>query len=177
MPSTSWKLRHYREKWYAGETISVAIGQGALTVTPLQVAYAIGGLASGGVWHRPRLVSTAHRKAVRNDYEPPAPRIVRLNKKSIDAVLEGLWGVVNAGGTGIRARLAGYDVCGKTGTAQLVSNRPTRPTSDRDLRDNAWFVGFAPLPQPGNCSRFALRTRRARSSGRSHCSGRAKGIF
>ena len=148
VPSTSWKLRHFREKWYAGETISVAIGQGALTVTPLQVAYAIGGLASGGVWHRPRLVSTAHRKAVRDDYEPPAPRIVRLNKESIDAVMEGLWGVVNAGGTGIRARLAGYDVCGKTGTAQLVSNRPTRPTSDRDLRDNAWFVGFAPCRNP-----------------------------
>ena len=148
VPSTSWKLRHYREKWYAGETISVAIGQGALTVTPLQVAYAIGGLVSGGVWYQPRLVSTAHRKAVRNDYEAPAPRIVKLKQKSIDAVVEGLWGVVNGGGTGIRARLAGYDVCGKTGTAQLVSNRSIRRTSDRDLRDNAWFVGFAPCRNP-----------------------------
>ena len=148
VPSTSWKLRHFREKWYAGETISVVIGQGALTVTPLQVAYAIGGLVSGGVWYQPRLVSTAHRKAVRDDYEPPAPRIVKLKQKSIDAVVEGLWGVVNAGGTGIRARLAGYDVCGKTGTAQLVSNRSTRRTSGRDLRDNAWFVGFAPCRNP-----------------------------
>ena len=148
VPSTSWKLRHFREKWYAGETISVVIGQGALTVTPLQVAYAIGGLVSGGVWYQPRLVSTAHRKAVRDDYEAPAPRIVKLRKKSIDAVVEGLWGVVNAGGTGIRARLAGYDVCGKTGTAQLVSNRSTRRTSDGDLRDNAWFVGFAPCRNP-----------------------------
>ena len=148
VPSTSWKLRHFREKWYAGETISVVIGQGALTVTPLQVAYAIGGLVSGGVWYQPRLVSTAHRKAVRDDYEPPAPRIVKLKQKSIDAVVEGLWGVVNAGGTGIRARLAGYDVCGKTGTAQLVSNRSTRRTSGRDLRDNAWFVGFAPCHNP-----------------------------
>ena len=148
VPSPSWKLRHFREKWYAGETISVVIGQGALTVTPLQVAYAIGGLVSGGVWYQPRLVSTAHRKAVRDDYEPPAPRIVKLRKKSIDAVVEGLWGVVNGGGTGGRARLAGYDVCGKTGTAQLVSNRSTRRTSDRDLRDNAWFVGFAPCRNP-----------------------------
>ncbi len=148
VPSTSWKLRHFREKWYPGETISVTIGQGALTVTPLQLAYAIGGLVSGGVWHQPQLVSTAHRKAVRDDYEPPAPRIVKLKKKSIDAVVKGLWGVVNGGGTGNRARLAGYDVCGKTGTAQLVPNRPTRPTSDRDLRDNAWFVGFAPCRNP-----------------------------
>ena len=148
VPSTSWKLRHFREKWYPGETISVSIGQGALTVTPLQVAYAIGGLVSGGVWYQPRLVSTAHRRAVRDDYEPPAPRIVRLNKKSIDAVVEGLWGVVNAGGTGNRARLPGYDVCGKTGTAQLISNHSPRPTGDRDLRDNAWFVGFAPCRSP-----------------------------
>ncbi len=147
VPSPGWKLRHFREKWYAGETISVTIGQGALTVTPLQVAYAIGGLASGGVWYQPRLVSTAHRKAVRDDYEPPAPRIVRLHKKSIEAVVKGLWGVVNAGGTGGRARLAGYNVCGKTGTAQLVSNR-SPVSGDRDLRDNAWFVGFAPCRSP-----------------------------
>ena len=147
VPSPGWKLRHFREKWYAGETISVAIGQGALTVTPLQVAYAIGGLASGGVWYQPRLVSTAHRKAARDDYEPSAPRIVRLHKKSIEAVVKGLWGVVNAGGTGGRARLAGYDVCGKTGTAQLVSNRSS-VSGDRDFRDNAWFVGFAPCRSP-----------------------------
>ena len=53
MPSTKWKLRTQREKWYAGETISVAIGQGAVTVTPIQLAAAIGGIASGGVWYQP----------------------------------------------------------------------------------------------------------------------------
>ncbi|HYP13375.1 MAG TPA: penicillin-binding protein 2, partial [Bryobacteraceae bacterium] len=56
VPSTEWKMRSYRQKWYAGETISVAIGQGALTVSPLQLAHAIGGLATGGVWHKPHMV-------------------------------------------------------------------------------------------------------------------------
>ena len=59
VPSTEWKLRNYRQKWYAGETISVAIGQGALTVTPLQLARAIGGIAMGGVWHHPHLVKAS----------------------------------------------------------------------------------------------------------------------
>ena len=55
VPSTKWKMRTFREKWYAGETISVSIGQGALTVTPLQLAHAIGGIATGGVWAKPHL--------------------------------------------------------------------------------------------------------------------------
>ena len=64
MPSPQWKLRTQREKWYAGETISVAIGQGAVMVTPIQLASALGGLASGGVWYRPHLVKRrAHRAA------------------------------------------------------------------------------------------------------------------
>src|SRR6202011_4008291 len=59
MPSTRWKARLYRQKWYAGETISVGIGQGAVAVTPLQLARAIGGIAVGGVWHTPHLVRDA----------------------------------------------------------------------------------------------------------------------
>ncbi len=63
MPSTQWKLRTQREKWYAGETISVAIGQGAVTVTPIQLAVGIGGLVSGGVWYKPHLVKNAHSRS------------------------------------------------------------------------------------------------------------------
>ena len=61
MPSEQWKLRNYRQKWYAGETPSVAIGQGALTVTPLQLARAIGGLAVGGTWHQPAPAGKSRR--------------------------------------------------------------------------------------------------------------------
>ena len=76
MPSTKWKLRTQREKWYAGETISVAIGQGAVVVTPIQLAAAIGGLAMGGVWYKPHLVSDAAASG------PAPPRAIFMRKTS-----------------------------------------------------------------------------------------------
>ncbi len=140
VPSTQWKLRNFRQKWYAGETISVSIGQGALTVTPLQLAYAIGGLAMGGVWHRPHLVKSSRQEQ---------PRREDLNLDHVAEVIYGMYGVVNEGGTGTRARLINVDVCGKTGTAQLASNEVLRGTKlGQQFKDNAWFVGFAPREFP-----------------------------
>ncbi len=141
VPSTRWKARNYRQKWYAGETISVSIGQGALTVTPIQLAYALGGLATGGVWHRPHLV-----KERRDDERA---RRAELNLDNVGKVISGMYAVVNEGGTGSRARLAGLEVCGKTGTAQLASNEVLKGTAlGRTMKDNAWFVGFAPRQAP-----------------------------
>lgn len=148
VPSTRWKLRFFREKWYAGETISVAIGQGALTVTPLQVAYAIGGLALGGHWHRPHLLRYQERQSISPDFQPPAPRRADLQATAVRKIVHALWGVVNGAGTGARARLPGYDVCGKTGTAQLVSRQYLKDGDEDSLKDNAWFVGFAPCEAP-----------------------------
>ena len=84
--------RRAREKWYAGETISVSIGQGALTVTPLQLAAAIGGIAAGGVFHQPHLVKDTAKieRARKNNY----------NLENVAKVISGMWGVVNEGGTG-----------------------------------------------------------------------------
>ena len=141
VPSTEWKLKTFRQKWYAGETISVAIGQGALTVTPLQLAHAIGGLALGGVWQKPHLLA--------NPPEESAPRVARFSVRHAAEIVDGLWGVVNDGGTGVRARLPGVSVCGKTGTAQLASNESLRSAAMSEaLKDNAWFVGFAPRDNP-----------------------------
>lgn len=142
VPSSEWKMRQFRQKWYAGETISVAIGQGALTVTPLQLAYAIGGLAMGGVWYRPHLVKQETGK------EPP--RVEKIDLRSASKVVYGMYGVVNEpGGTGARARLPGVSVCGKTGTAQLASSQLLKnPKMGQVLKDNAWFVGFAPCESP-----------------------------
>ncbi len=141
VPSTRWKLRTFRQKWYAGETISVAIGQGALTVTPLQLAYAIGGLAMGGVWYPPHVALNAGRR--------PEPRRAALDPAHTEAIADALWAVVNDGGTGLRARLPGIEVCGKTGTSQLASVRAihNRKLAGK-LKDNAWFVGFAPKRNP-----------------------------
>ncbi len=141
VPSTKWKLRTFRQKWYAGETISVAIGQGALTITPLQLAYAIGGLAIGGIWHRPHLVDDPESRT--------EPRVASFNVNHAVQIVTGMWAVVNDGGTGLRAAIPGIEVCGKTGTAQLASNAVLRNTKlGETLKDNAWFVGFAPRENP-----------------------------
>jgi penicillin-binding protein 2 len=140
VPSTKWKMRTFRQKWYAGETISVSIGQGALTVTPLQMAVAIGGIATGGVWQQPHLVRDARLE--------PARR-AELNLANVQKVIYGMWGVVNEYGTGQRARLPSISLCGKTGTAQLASNTLLKGTKlGLTMKDNGWFVGFAPREAP-----------------------------
>ena len=148
VPSTRWKLRFFREKWYAGETISVSIGQGALTVTPLQMAYAYGGLAMRGEWHQPHLIPYDEMREIRPGFEPPPPVTPSLDRAKVDAIVNGLRGVVSPGGTGMRARLPGQDVCGKTGTAQLASMQYTSGNAGAELRDTAWFVAFAPCDAP-----------------------------
>ena len=148
VPSTKWKLRMFRERWYPGETISVAIGQGYLTVTPLQAAYAIGGIAMSGVWHRPHLVSYEDLKEFDTDFESPDPIEIDLDQRHLERIRQGMWAVVNDGGTGGRARIEGYDICGKTGTAQLASTQYKQGTDDPRMKDTAWFVGFAPCEQP-----------------------------
>jgi penicillin-binding protein 2 len=137
VPSSKWKMRNFREKWYAGETISVSIGQGALTVTPLQLAHAIGGIATGGIWTKPHLVIDEAPK--------DAARKANAQIDNVLKVIDGMHAVVNGGGTGARAKLPGLEVCGKTGTAQLASNDVLKGTAvGRSMKDNAWFVGFAP---------------------------------
>ena len=139
MPSTQWKLRNFRQKWYAGETPSVAIGQGALTVTPLQLARALAGLANGGTWHRPRLAENQPDKVVQWS----------LNPEHVKDIVDGLFGVVNEpGGTGVRAKLPNIAVCGKTGTAQLTSEEYAKSKGRRTSEDNAWFEAFAPCTNP-----------------------------
>ena len=140
VPSTQWVMRNFRRKWYAGETISVSIGQGAVTVTPLQLARAIGGVAVGGAWHQPHLL--------RDLGKTEKPHVAKLDPENVKAVIDGMYGVVNEGGTGGRAQLPNIEVCGKTGTAQLASNELLKGNTNKDMRDNAWFEGFAPRQAP-----------------------------
>jgi penicillin-binding protein 2 len=142
MPSPKWKLRTQREKWYAGETISVAIGQGAVTVTPIQLASAIGGLVSGGVWYQPHMVKSGIV------VEPQ--RRADFDTANIATVVSGMCGVVNEGGTGASAHIDGIEICGKTGTAQRVSLALAKSgKAGGDLaKENGWFVGFSPRQNP-----------------------------
>ncbi|HUX10933.1 MAG TPA: penicillin-binding protein 2 [Terriglobia bacterium] len=149
IPSPAWVRKAFHRQWWPGETMSVAIGQGAVQVTPLQVAYVIGGIASGGDFARPHLAFPQELENLGTD--PPAHSMIRfpLHDSTVQAVTNGMWGVVNEpGGTGARARCAGLNVAGKTGTAQVVSSRLQDSAHKAAYRDNAWFVGYSPSPNP-----------------------------
>jgi penicillin-binding protein 2 len=152
VPSPEWKQQRFKEKWYAGETVSVSIGQGSVSVTPVSMAVYAATLANGGTRVTPHLL-----KAVDEDgsgWKPvPPPKAqpsARLDPDKLQAIRDGLWMVVNQAGTGHNARLADYDVSGKTGTAQVISNqgKAAAGKTTKDLRDNGWFVFFAPRDKP-----------------------------
>jgi len=150
VPSPDWKKATFNEKWYSGETISVSIGQGAVSVTPVSMAVYMATLANGGTRVTPHLLKAVDDGTGWSEKTPPPPQSsVTLNPAKLQAIRDGLWMVVNAGGTGGRAKIAGRDVSGKTGTAQVISNQGRLAArGDRDLRDNGWFVFFAPRDNP-----------------------------
>jgi len=140
VPSEEWVQRVYHHKWYPGSTISVAIGQGSVMVTPIQVAYAIGGIASGGEFKQPHLLKDA----------PNVGKMeVPLSEETVEQVTQGMYGVVNeAGGTGASFRLQGVEFCGKSGTAQLMSYNAASRLGLGKGKNDGWFVGFAPRRNP-----------------------------
>ncbi len=148
VPSPEWVQKAFKRKWWAGETISVAIGQGAVAVTPIQLAYMIGGVASGGVFHRPHLVFRDQLLALGQSPLEDAVRSFPLSESTVAEVTRGMWGVVNEGGTGASARIAGLDIAGKTGTAQVVSVSLRESGHSSAFKNNAWFVGYAPSTSP-----------------------------
>ena len=141
VPSSEWKRRVFKQKWYPGETISVAIGQGAMITTPLQLARSVGGVALGGSFHQPHLLKNG-----KTDNMVQFP----LHEDTTEKVTQALFGVVNEGGTAAAVRLEGIEFCGKTGTAQLISADGLKRAgkAHRRFTDNAWFVGYAPRRNP-----------------------------
>jgi penicillin-binding protein 2 len=141
VPDAEWSLERRGTPWYPGETISVAIGQGPILVTPMQLASAVATVANGGFRIAPRLV----------DSQSPAEiESLPLDPKVLEFVRQALWGVVNEQGTGARARVPGLDVAGKTGTAQVVAQKTWIESEDLPAaqRDHAWFASFAPVDDP-----------------------------
>ena len=152
VPSTEWKRRRYNEKWYAGETISVSIGQGQVSLTPVSQAVMMSTVANGGTRFVPQLLKAVDDGNGWKPVQPPPPKSrVQLKPETIAALHDGLYLVVNGAGTGGRARIPGRDVSGKTGTAQVISlqgGRKAAGRTGRDLRDHGWFVFFAPRDNP-----------------------------
>ncbi|HKW56103.1 MAG TPA: penicillin-binding protein 2 [Candidatus Acidoferrum sp.] len=144
MPTQEWVERTFHRKWYAGEVLSVAIGQGMVTTTPLQLARMIGGIASGGVFKQPHMLKDAPR--VGEDRFP-------ISEPTIEKVTDGMWGVINEQhGTGGQLKLAGIEFSGKSGTAQVIGyDRLARIVKEKKFDDNAWFVGYAPKRDPEIC--------------------------
>jgi penicillin-binding protein 2 len=140
MPSEEWVQRVFHRKWYPGETVSVAIGQGAVTTTPLQLARMIGGIASGGVFMQPHMLKDAP-----NVGEEKFP----LSDSTVEKITEDMYGVINRGGTGAALKLQDIEFSGKSGTAQVIGyNTRDRVGKQKKFIDNAWFVGYAPRRNP-----------------------------
>jgi penicillin-binding protein 2 len=149
IPDTKWKRERFDEPWYPGETLSVAIGQGAVTATPLQMAVLAATIASGGHRYRPQLVQRieAADGTLIHELRPAIVAEVGVDPAVLEQVRLGMRDVVRPGGTGNRAHVDGIEVAGKTGTAQVVSlARSNR--ADRESKDHAWFIAFAPLENP-----------------------------
>jgi penicillin-binding protein 2 len=141
MPSAEWVERVFHRKWYAGETISVSTGQGAVTTTPLQLARMIGGIAMGGVFKQPHL---------RMDAPNVGEERFALSEPTVEKITDAMYGVVNEeGGTARSIRLPGIEVSGKSGTAQVIGYATReRVGKQKQFEDNAWFVGYAPRRNP-----------------------------
>jgi penicillin-binding protein 2 len=142
IPSEDWVQRAYHHKWYPGSTISVAIGQGAVMVTPIQLARMVAGVASGGTLIPPHLLKNATELK---------PQSFPISDDTVEQVTEGMYGVVNeAGGTtsGL-VKLENIEFCGKTGTAQVMGyDLRNRLGKQKEVKDNGWFVGYAPRRNP-----------------------------
>jgi penicillin-binding protein 2 len=154
VPSTQWKLERMHEKWYAGETISVGIGQGQVSVTPISMAVYMSTLANGGTRVTPHLLKQVDDGSGWKPVPAPAPKSkVEIDPGKLEAIRDGMWQVVNGTGwaTGQTAKIAGRDVAGKTGSSQVISAQGRAVAANktaRNLRDHGWFVFFAPKEDP-----------------------------
>ncbi len=157
LPSQEWKKQRFKkpeqQKWYAGETISIGIGQGYNAYTPIQLAQATAVVANNGVMFRPHLVrnivdaKTGEKRLI----EPEPFRDLKLKQQHVDVIRRAMIGV-NKEGTGTRAFAgAGYEAAGKTGTAQVFSlkgGQYKEGAIKKELRDHALFIAYAPADNP-----------------------------
>ncbi len=155
IPSEQWKRERFNERWYPGDTISVAIGQGYVTVTPVALARMMATIANGGTMVTPHVIRAVDHGAGAGWERTASTTVVppiSLTPDMIGAVRDGLWLAVNGPtGTARGAKLEGYDIAGKTGTAQVISLDAAKAVAGRttrDLRHHGWFVFFAPKENP-----------------------------
>lgn len=151
VPNPQWKREVRKERWQPGETISVGIGQGPLMVTPLQVALYTSIIANRGRKVTPHLLNSQSLAGKRLFSEKDA---VDIELSTFETVIQGMWEVVNKGGTGWAANVKGFDICGKTGSTQLISTEKDKEKKveeeeeEEETKTHSWFTGFAPRDNP-----------------------------
>jgi penicillin-binding protein 2 len=154
IPDTQWKRQRFNQPWFEGETLSVAIGQGYVTATPLQMANLAATIGNGGTRYRPYYVKRVEAAdgTLRAEFQPEVLGEARLKKSTLSQIRSAMRDVVmTEEGTGKKARIVGIDVAGKTGTSQVVKMGGDRNRANRGshvTRDHAWFIGFAPADAP-----------------------------
>jgi penicillin-binding protein 2 len=155
VPTRNWKIKTFRQKWQEGETLTIAIGQGFLLTTPIQILNLIASVSNGGILYLPQVIKNIETPDgdIIKACSPQEIRRIPISKENIDFIKDALWGVVNEPhGTGWRAKISGIDVAGKTGTAQVIGIPQGERKKDEDkpfkFRDHAWFCAFAPKDSP-----------------------------
>ncbi len=156
MPSPQWLIKNFHHRWYPDETLDVAIGQGAVEATPIQLARIIGGIASGGHLVRPHVVFPEQlpedfRKSLGDSFPGSGEAYVPIDPANWEIVTDGMADVTEPGlyHTAGSAHLEGIDFAGKTGTAQQMSHEALEKTAKgKSTYPNAWFVGVTPRRNP-----------------------------
>lgn len=155
IPSTEWKKRVRKEPWYPGETLSVAIGQGYVSATPLQLTTMTAAVAGDGVWYTPQLVKKAvnHKSGATELFPRPEGRRLPISAGTLKVLRSAMAGVVSEPrGTAAGSRSKLVSMAGKTGTAQVIGMKPgiqkQEGEESKEFEDHAWFVAFAPVENP-----------------------------
>ncbi len=150
MPSEEWKIKNYKQKWFAGETISVGIGQGAIAITPVQLLRAISAISMGGRMVVPHVINpTDVPPAYIEAQQLTEVKNVTIDPNGWNAITDAMGKVLLPGGTAPSAGVPGIDIAGKTGSAQIVSlTTRAKFKNAEDLAQNGWFVGFTPRRNP-----------------------------
>ena len=156
MPSAPWKMKNYHNRWYPDETLDVAIGQGAVEATPLQLARIIGGIASGGHLVRPHVVfpdqlPAEFRKSLADSFPGSGEAYIPIDPENWQIITDGMAQVTEPGEfhTAGSAHLEGIDFAGKTGTAQQMSHEAmAKSGKSKSNNPNVWFVGVTPRRNP-----------------------------
>jgi len=151
VPGRAWKLQTFKQRWFPGETISVAIGHGSLNVTPVQLLKMIAAVALRGRMPTLHLLQRIERNGRIISEFAPVFTPVPIAAENFQIVVDGLFRVVNEEGTGRTAAIVGLDICGKTGTSQIIAKDNPRYktlTKEKRFMPNSWFVSFAPKENP-----------------------------